>query len=99
MSTKTFVKPITKPKLDKPKQYKVLLHNDDFTPMEFVVSILMTIFQKSETQATDLMIHVHKNGMGVCGVYSYAIAESKITQAHDMGQEKGYPLMCTMDEA
>jgi len=94
----TILDPKTKSKLDHPKQYKVLLHNDDFTPMEFVVKVLHVVFQMSETQAVNLMLYVHQHGVGVCGIYSYEVAETKINQVHEMAEKKNYPLMCSMEE-
>ena len=94
----TILEPKTKPKLEDPKQYKVLLHNDDFTPMEFVVKVLHAIFQMSEPQAVNLMLYVHQHGVGVCGIYSFEVAETKITQVHEMAEKKNYPLMCSMEE-
>ncbi len=99
MGTKTVIEPKTKPKLDYPKQYKVLLHNDDFTPMEFVVRVMAAVFQLSEPQAVEFMLYVHFHGVGVCGIYSYEIAESKINQVHEMAEKKNYPLLCSMEEA
>lgn len=98
MSMKTILDPKTKPKLEHPKQYKVLLHNDDFTPMEFVVRVLGAVFQMSEPQAIELMLYVHHHGLGVCGIYSYEVAESKINQVHEMAEKKNYPLLCSMEE-
>ena len=99
MGTNTVIEPKTQPKLDHPKQYKVLLHNDDFTPMEFVVSVLAAVFQMSEPQAVELMLYVHFHGVGVCGIYSYEVAESKISQVHEMAEKKNFPLLCSMEEA
>lgn len=99
MAINTILDPKSKSKLDDPKQYKVLLHNDDFTPMEFVVMVLSTVFQMDETQAVQLMLHVHLNGVGVCGIYSYEIAEVKIAKVHDLAEKENYPLLCSMEEA
>ncbi len=98
--TDTVVKPKIKPKpkLDEPKQYKVLLHNDDFTPMEFVVAILQSVFRLSETEAIHLMLYVHQHGTGVIGVYSYEVAESKVNQVHELAEKAQYPLMCSIEE-
>ncbi len=82
-----------------PKNYKVLLHNDDFTTMEFVVHILVDIFHKSEAQATQIMLHVHTKGVGVCGVYTYDLAQTKVHQVTRLAQESQMPLRCTMEAA
>src|SRR5512140_2217263 len=89
----------TERKLQKPKMYKVLLHNDDYTTMEFVVFILQGIFHRSEADAVQIMLHVHKNGMGVAGVYSYDIAETRIAQVEALARQHEFPLRCTMEEA
>ena len=88
-----------KPKLKRPPLYKVFLLNDDFTPMEFVVEILKVCFGMDEEKATQVMLHVHTRGMGVCGVYSKDIAESKVRQVNDFSREHQHPLLCDMDEA
>ena len=87
----------TRVKLKRPKLYKVLLHNDDFTTMEFVVDILMRIFQRSESEATAIMLHVHRNGMGVAGVYTYEIAEAKVAETMKEAEEAEFPLLCTLE--
>ena len=89
----------TKPKLKKPKMYKVLLHNDDYTTMEFVVYILQTVFHRSETDAMQIMLHVHKNGIGVAGVYTYDVAETRISQVEALAREQEFPLRCSLEEA
>lgn len=81
----------------KPPFYKVLLHNDDYTTMEFVVQILMHVFNKSPENATRIMLDVHKQGIGLCGVYSYEIAETKVDQVHFLAREHGFPLKCSME--
>jgi len=83
----------------KPKMYRVLLLNDDFTTMEFVVDILEVIFFKSPAEATQIMLQVHKNGRGVAGIFSKQIAEAKIEQVHQVAQREGFPLKCDMEEA
>ena len=88
-----------KPKLKRPPLYKVFLLNDDFTPMEFVVEILKVFFSMDEDKATQVMLHVHTRGMGVCGVYSKDIAESKVRQVNDFSRERQHPLLCDLDEA
>lgn len=89
----------TKPKLKKPRMYKVLLHNDDYTTMEFVVFVLQGIFHHSEAEAMQIMLHVHKNGVGVAGVYTREIAETRIGQVEALARRHEYPLRCSMDEA
>ena len=86
-------------KLQKPKMYKVLLHNDDYTTMEFVVYILQGVFHRSETDAMQIMLHVHKNGIGVAGVYTREVAESRIAQVEALARAHEYPLRCSMEEA
>jgi len=81
-----------------PPNFKVLLHNDDYTPRVFVVQILQAVFNKSQEDATRLMWYVHKNGIGVCGVYPYEVAETKIAQVTDLARENGFPLKLTMEE-
>ncbi len=84
-------------KVKKPRLYKVLLHNDDYTTMEFVVEILMHVFNKSPQNATRIMLDVHKKGIGICGIYSYEIAETKVDRVHDLAREHGFPLRCSME--
>lgn len=81
-----------------PKKYKVYLLNDDYTSMEFVIDILMSIFHKSYEQAQDIMLEVHKKERGLCGVYSYEIAETKVTQVIQKAKENDFPLKATMEE-
>lgn len=88
-----------RPKLRRPPLYKVLLLNDDYTPMEFVVQVLETFFAMSREKATQIMLHVHTRGVGVCGVYSRDIAETKVLQVNDYARSHQHPLMCTMEEA
>lgn len=88
-----------KPKLKRPPLFKVLLMNDDFTPMEFVVQILEQIFGMSREKATQIMLHVHTRGRGVCGVYTYEIAETKVAQVNEYSRRHQHPLLCTMEEA
>ncbi len=89
----------TERRLKKPKLYKVLLHNDDYTTMEFVVYILQAIFHRSETDAVHLMLHVHKNGLGVAGVYTYEVAETRVAQVESLARQNEFPLRCSIDEA
>ena len=84
--------------LDEPTQYKVLLHNDDYTTMEFVVDILMNVFHKSLEEAELIMFEIHKAGKGVCGIFTYEIAETKVHQVREMAKSSGFPLLATMEE-
>jgi len=88
----------TRPKTKKPSLYKVLLLNDDYTPMEFVVHVLEKFFAKGREEATRIMLHVHHKGVGVCGVYPYEVAETKVTQVMDFSRQNGHPLQCTMEK-
>lgn len=88
----------TRPKAKKPSMYKVILLNDDYTPMEFVVHILEKFFNKSDAEATEIMLHVHRRGVGVCGIYTYEIAETKVVQVMDYARAKEQPLQCTMEK-
>jgi len=85
--------------LKEPKQYKVLLLNDDYTSMDFVVEVLMNIFHKSYREAEAIMLEIHRKDKGLCGVYTYEIAETKIMQVSKLAREQGYPLKATMEEA
>ena len=98
-STVTGVVTKTRAKTQKPPMYKVLLLNDDYTPMEFVVLILERFFQKSRDEATRIMLHVHQKGIGVCGVFTYEVAETKVTQVVDFARQNQHPLQCTMEKA
>ena len=89
----------TEKKLKPPPMYKVLLHNDDYTTMEFVVEILQAVFQRSHTEATQIMLHVHRTGIGVAGVYTYEVAETKVAIVDEMARRHEFPLKCTMEEA
>ena len=88
----------TRPRTKKPSNYKVLMLNDDYTPMEFVVDVLQHIFQKNRDEATQIMLHVHQKGVGVCGVYTYEIAETKVTQTVDYARKNQHPLQCTLEK-
>ena len=88
----------TKKKLQKPSLYKVLLLNDDYTPMEFVVFLLKKLFHKNNDEATQIMLHVHQNGVGVCGVFPYEIAETKVIQVLETAKKNDHPLQCTMEK-
>lgn len=81
-----------------PRMYRVLLHNDDYTTMEFVVQILMQVFHKNAEEATAIMLNVHKNGLGVAGVYPYELAEIKVKRTHYLARQAEYPLRCTIEE-
>jgi ATP-dependent Clp protease adaptor protein ClpS len=88
-----------KPRLKRPPLYRVVLLNDDYTPMEFVVQVLEKIFSLDRTTATRIMLEVHTKGKGVCGVYTYEIAETKVAQVTGLAQQQQHPLLCTMEEA
>jgi ATP-dependent Clp protease adaptor protein ClpS len=88
----------TRPKTRKPAMYKVLMLNDDYTPMEFVVHVLERFFQKSREEATRIMLHVHRRGVGVCGVFTYEVAETKVTQVMDLARQNQHPLQCTIEK-
>ncbi len=88
----------TRLKTKKPSLYRVLLLNDDYTPMEFVVYVLERFFQKSREEATRIMLHVHQKGVGVCGIYTYEVAETKVAQVLDLAQRNEHPLQCTMEK-
>ncbi len=84
--------------LQEPRQYKVLLHNDDYTSMEFVVLVLQKIFRKNLEEATQIMLAIHRDGIGLCGVYTHEIAETKVKQVSLLAREAGFPLRCTLEE-
>lgn len=88
-----------KPKLQRPPLYRVILLNDDYTPMEFVVEVLISFFNMSKERATQVMLHVHNRGVGVCGIFSKEIAESKVALVNDYARSNEHPLLCTMEEA
>ena len=89
---------IVEKKLKEPDRYRVLLHNDDYTSMEFVVSVLCGIFHKTAEEATAIMLAVHQRGVGQCGVYTLEIAEAKVRRVHNTARAAGYPLKCTMEK-
>ena len=88
----------TRTKTKKPSMYKVLLLNDDYTPMEFVVYVLQRFFSKSAEDATKIMLHVHQKGVGICGVFTYEVAETKVSQVMDLARQHDHPLQCTMEK-
>jgi ATP-dependent Clp protease adaptor protein ClpS len=88
----------TKPRTQRPSMYKVLILNDDYTPMEFVVHVLERFFNKNREDATRIMLHVHQNGVGECGVFTYEVAETKVTQVMDFARKHQHPLQCVMEK-
>lgn len=88
----------TKPQVKRPNLYRVLLLNDDYTPMEFVVHVLERFFTKNREEATVIMLHVHQHGVGECGVYTYEVAETKVTQVMDFARKHQHPLQCVMEK-
>lgn len=97
--TSTGVATKTRSKTKKPSLYKVLLLNDDYTPMEFVVLVLQRFFRMDIEQATQVMLHVHQKGVGVCGIFSFEVAETKVAQVTDFSRQNQHPLQCTMEKA
>jgi len=87
----------TDQEVEEPPMYKVMLLNDDYTSMEFVVEVLVYVFQKSLEEATQIMLNVHRSGVGVCGIYPYEIAETKVTTVENLARENGFPLKCIME--
>ncbi len=85
--------------IKEPPMYKVLLHNDDYTTMEFVVHVLMYVFHKSMEHATEIMMRVHKQGIGLCGIFTYEVAETKVETVTRLARDNGHPLKCTMEKA
>lgn len=88
----------TKPQTKRPNLYRVLILNDDYTPMEFVVHILERFFNKGREDATRIMLHVHQNGVGECGIFTYEVAETKVTQVMDFARKHQHPLQCVMEK-
>ena len=88
-----------RPKTKRPSMYKVLMLNDDYTPMEFVVMVLKRFFHMDLEQATRVMLHVHQKGVGVCGIFPYEIAETKVNQVMDFARQNQHPLQCTLEKA
>ncbi len=95
-NTGVVVKP--RPKVKKPSMYKVLMLNDDYTPMEFVVLVLERHFGKSAEDATQIMLHVHQKGVGICGVFTFEIAETKVNQTMELARKNQHPLQCTLEK-
>ncbi|NQW10685.1 MAG: ATP-dependent Clp protease adapter ClpS [Alphaproteobacteria bacterium] len=95
---KTGVVVKTRTKTKKPSMYKVIMLNDDYTPMEFVVHVLERFFSKNRDEATRIMLHVHQRGVGVCGVFTYEVAETKVTQVMDFARQHNHPLQCTLEK-
>jgi len=98
MATNTDLEIINEISLKYPKKYKVLILNDDYTSMEFVIDVLMSIFHKSYQEAEAIMLEVHKKDKGVCGVYTHEIAETKVMQVHKRARDSGFPLRAEMEE-
>ena len=89
----------TSQEVREPKMYRVLLHNDDYTTMDFVVEVLISVFRKSAAEATRIMLDVHKKGVGTCGVYTYDMASSRAAMVHQLAKKQEFPLKCTIEEA
>ena len=89
---------VTKEEVKEPSMYKVLLHNDDYTSMDFVVEILMGVFNKSMEESILIMMSVHRQGMGICGSYTFEVAETKMNSVHALAREKGFPLRCSIEK-
>ena len=96
-NTGVVIKPELKTK--KPAMYKVIMLNDDYTPMEFVIHVLERFFSKNREEATQIMLHVHQRGVGVCGTFTYEVAETKVTQVMDSARQHQHPLQCTVEKA
>ena len=88
----------SRPKTKKPSMYKVIMLNDDYTPMEFVIQVLERFFGKSREEATRIMLHVHQRGVGICGVFTYEVAETKVSQVMDAARQHQHPLQCTIEK-
>ena len=88
----------SKDEVREPSMFRVLLHNDDYTTMEFVIEILIIVFNKSPEEAVEIMLNVHRKGIGICGVYTYEVSETKVNIVHVLARENGFPLKCTMEK-
>lgn len=88
----------TRENTTEPPMFKVLLHNDDYTTMDFVIEILLAVFKKTPEEATQIMLNVHRRGLGICGVYTHEVAETKVDAVHSLAQENGFPLKCSMEK-
>ena len=89
----------TQARTRQPPMFTVVMHNDDYTTMEFVVEALVKVFHKTPTEANRVMLHIHFKGAGICGTYPYEIAETKIGKVHDLARREGFPLRCTLEQA
>jgi ATP-dependent Clp protease adaptor protein ClpS len=89
----------SEPRLEEPRMFRVILHNDHYTTMDFVVEVLMKVFHKTAAEAIKIMLDVHRKGAGVCGVYTYDIAATKVAQVHHMAKKDEFPLKCSYEEA
>lgn len=89
----------SKEKLQEPSRYRILMHNDHYTTMDFVVKVLESVFNKPRPEAVQIMLNIHKQGVGVCGVYTAEVAETKVDIVHALAQQHGFPLKCSMEEA
>ncbi|MDP4177478.1 MAG: ATP-dependent Clp protease adapter ClpS [Bacillota bacterium] len=98
MAEKTILKDEIKDKIKRPSMYKVIIYNDDYTTMDFVVEVIMRVFHKSNVEATKIMLDVHNLGRGIVGIYSYDIASSKISKVNKMARSEGFPLKLSMEE-
>ena len=85
--------------IKRPPMFTVLMHNDDYSTMEFVVEALVAVFHKSPTEANRIMLHIHFKGSGICGTYPYEVAETKVSKVHDMARKEGFPLRCSLEQA
>lgn len=97
-SEETRVLPKSKAKTGSPRLFRVLMHNDDYTTMEFVVQVLEVVFRKQATEANQIMLNIHLKGIGLCGVYPFEIAETKVDRVHAMARAEGFPLRCSMEQ-
>ncbi len=86
-------------RVNSPPMFTVVMHNDDYTTMEFVVEALVTVFRKSPTEANRIMLHIHFKGAGICGTFAYEVAETKVTKVHDLARREGFPLRCSIEPA